>query len=69
MLGNVLEWTCTAYSERYDGSETKCENGGSQRVVRGGSWNWELGNLSSTFRYGNDPVDRAHDLGFRLAQD
>ena len=38
MSGNVWEWTCSAYSEVYDGSEKTCANDAdAKRVVRGGS--------------------------------
>ena len=41
MLGNVWEWTCSAYAKNYDGSENKCtnKNDSRSRVLRGGSWN------------------------------
>ena len=55
--GNVFEWT----DSRYDGE-------GSGRVVRGGSWNDNAGDLRSAFRFRFDS-DGANDLvGFRLAR-
>ena len=41
----------------------------SRRVIRGGSWFSDPGNLRSAGRLGGDPGDRHNDLGFRLAQD
>ncbi|OAD21378.1 Sulphatase-modifying factor domain protein [Candidatus Thiomargarita nelsonii] len=40
MVGNVLEWTCSKYEHRYQGTEQKCLKGGkaSQVVLRGGSF-------------------------------
>lgn len=37
------------------------------RVLRGGSYNVvDSGNLRVTCRYGDGPVNRSRDLGFRL---
>ncbi len=42
MLGNVWEWTCSNWRERFDGSEQHCNddtaNKQQARVLRGGSW-------------------------------
>ena len=40
MVGNVWEWTCSAYQSRYRGSEIICvdTDNYSGRVLRGGSW-------------------------------
>ncbi len=40
MVGNVWEWTCSAYQSRYRGKELTCadEDNHSGRVLRGGSW-------------------------------
>jgi formylglycine-generating enzyme required for sulfatase activity len=40
MVGNVLEWTCSKYEHRYQGTEQECLTGGkaSQVVLRGGSF-------------------------------
>lgn len=46
---------------------TKCID--DLRVIRGGPWYYELGDLRSHNRNGNTQVVRANDLGFRLAQD
>lgn len=70
MLGNVWEWTCSAYTERYDGSETTCTNNAmSRRVLRGGSWNDVPDYVRSAFRDWSDATDRDFNVGFRLAQD
>ncbi len=56
MSGNVWEW---------------CENlytiGGSDRVIRGGSWLNNAWICRSAYRNRSDPSDRFNDLGFRLA--
>jgi formylglycine-generating enzyme required for sulfatase activity len=70
MSGNVLEWTCSAYTDSYDGSEKTCTNGAStRRVIRGGSLYYETRNLRPAIRYRNTPDYRNNSLGFRLAQD
>ncbi len=71
MMGNVREWTCSAYTERgYDGSEISCiDDVTSRRVYRGGSWASEPAHVRSADRYGFDPADRDVGRGFRLLQD
>jgi len=39
---------------------------GSNRVIRGGSWNNSARNCRSAYRNGNDPGNRRNNLGFRL---
>ncbi len=39
---------------------------GSNRVIRGGSWNNDAQNLRSANRNNNDPGNRNDNLGFRL---
>lgn len=39
---------------------------GSNRVIRGGSWNNNAQNLRSGNRNNNDPGNRNNNLGFRL---
>ena len=36
--GNVWEWTCSEYEDRYNGKEMRCSNDGGLFVLRGGSW-------------------------------
>ncbi len=69
MGGNVSEWTCSAYTEGYDGSEKTCANDAGRRAVRGGSWYSEPQYARSAFRYGDYPMYRGGNFGFRLAQD
>ncbi len=68
MHGNVWEWTCSAYTEHYDGSELICNNSATdRRAVRGGSWNNNPQVLRSGDRDRSDGAN--YDLGFRLARD
>ncbi len=49
--------------------ETKGRNrGGSNRVIRGGSWNNDARNVRCAYRNRNDPANRNNNVGFRLAQ-
>jgi len=67
--GNVWEWTCSEYTDSYNGKEEYCGSGDSwQPVIRGGSWNFaawyvraaDRGRYSLVYRYGY--------VGFRLAR-
>ena len=40
---------------------------GSNRVIRGGSWNYDAANCRSAYRNTDDPTNRTNDYGFRLA--
>ena len=45
--GNVWEWTCSAYDEKYAGGEQRCATGGDGgRVLRGGSWYIQPGGVA-----------------------
>ena len=41
---------------------------GSNRVIRGGSWNNDARNARVSNRNNNDPDNRNNNLGFRLAR-
>ena len=72
MLGNVWEWTCSPWSEEYDGSEKRCESkvwGPSSRAVRGGSWVNVPRNVRSAFRQGRPPAISKLEIGFRLVRE
>ncbi len=55
--GNVWEWCVDSYDE----------SGGSNRVVRGGSWNWDTAGCRSANRHASAPTIRNPNIGFRLA--
>jgi len=68
MLGNVWEWTCSEYQDKYAGKESRCANGGSRLIFRGGGWDDIPGNVRTANR-NDDPSDyRYDDVGFRLAR-
>mgnify|MGYP001009337106 CR=1 FL=1 len=70
MLGNVWEWTCSAYAKEYDGSESKCSKKDTTDplAVRGGSWDSKPAGVRSANRGRYDPAHRTRDQGFRLAR-
>jgi formylglycine-generating enzyme required for sulfatase activity len=71
MLGNVWEWTCSAYDGAYEGGERQCAAGGNfgSRAIRGGAWHSQPRVLRSASRRGILPSQRYGGLGFRVAQE
>ena len=71
MLGNVWEWTCSAYDAGYGGAERECVDPGhpGPLVRRGGSWNSTPWDVRAAQRKKDLPLTRRDDLGFRLAHD
>jgi formylglycine-generating enzyme required for sulfatase activity len=73
MYDNVWEWTQDCWNENYIGAPT---NGSawvsgdcSQRVLRGGSWNWNAQFMKSAFRGNLNIATRSFNSGFRVARD
>ncbi len=69
-MGNIWEWTCSAYAKDYDGSEVKCDEKDTTTplAARGGSWFYKPAGVRSAYRFGDAPADRLGDQGFRLAR-
>jgi formylglycine-generating enzyme required for sulfatase activity len=72
MVGNVREWVQDCWNASYkgapgDGSAWASGDCG-QRVVRGGSWDYDRGYARVANRYGDGPTVRGSDRGFRLAR-
>ncbi|MCK6559578.1 SUMF1/EgtB/PvdO family nonheme iron enzyme [candidate division KSB1 bacterium] len=73
MLGNVWEWCADWYdSDYYDESPEENPIGpetGTQRVLRGGSWDYNPLIVRCAYRIRNSPTYRNYLMGFRCAQD
>lgn len=73
MLGNVWEWTCSKYEEKYAGNEAVCINGQIPDDVlisiRGGGWNAEPARTRAASRNWGLAWSRQANLGFRLVRD
>ena len=71
MHGNVWEWVADTYHDNYNGAPTDgsaWNSGGSDRVLRGGSWYNGPGSVRSAVRSGYDPAGRNDFIGFRVAR-
>ncbi len=72
VLGNVWEWTQDCWNESYSGApaDGSAWSSGdcSDRVLRGGSWDYEPWILRSAFRDWDSAGNRNYDNGFRVAR-
>jgi len=68
MAGNVWEWTCSVYEEKYKGEELKCagQNDSRPRVFRGGALFNQARWLRASYRDGFTRELRFFNVGFRL---
>ncbi len=71
--GNVWEWLEDCSHDNYDGAPIDGRawiTGGdcTDRVLRGGSWNFIPRNIRSAGRYGNGTATRSSDTGFRIVR-
>ncbi len=66
--GNVWEWTCSEYQNKYAGKEQQCVDRAGYFVLRGGAWNYNATWTRSAYRYYGDPTYRGNNYGFRPAR-
>jgi formylglycine-generating enzyme required for sulfatase activity/serine/threonine protein kinase len=69
ITGNVWEWTCSSYDNKYGGTEQRCarKNDAGPRVIRGGSWDNVPNNLRTAYRNWNDATSSGSNIGFRIS--
>jgi formylglycine-generating enzyme required for sulfatase activity len=70
MHGNLCEWVEDRHGSYSSAPQTDPPGPGTglRRVLRGGSWNYELRTTRSAYRFGSLPHGRYSFVGFRLAR-
>ncbi len=66
MSGNVWEWCLTDFSKPQIEAGKENLQKASERVLRGGSWEYDQWAASAVIRYHSDPGFRDDDIGFRV---
>ncbi len=69
-VGNVWEWTCSEYENKYNNKKNKCssQKSGSPRALRGGAWSDGPWYVRAAYRGRNSRGNRNFDVGLRLAR-
>ena len=69
-VGNVWEWTCSEFENKYTGIENKCisQKSGSPRALRGGAWNYRPRSVRTAYRLRDSHDTRYNNVGLRLAR-
>ena len=70
-VGNVYEWTCSEYEQKYTGREQRClskHNTTALRTIRGGSWYSNSRFARATNRYRFSRNYRDNNIGFRVVR-
>ena len=70
MAGNVWEWTSSLYQPYpYDANDGREDMSSSDdRMLRGGSWNYDANDVRSAYRNWNSPMLTVTVIGFRCAR-
>lgn len=69
MTGNVWEWVQDCYGPLQAGDDKAHQPDCSNRVIRGGSWNYGPGEVHEATRDVHAPSTRGSGLGFRVARE
>jgi len=73
MIGNLWEWTCSEYDNKYNGKEKLCleknVKNKIQFVLRGGSWGSKPYWIRSTNRHFYNPNTIHNTVGFRVVRE
>jgi formylglycine-generating enzyme required for sulfatase activity len=68
MIGNLWEWTCSEYQNKYTGTEQRCIKRAGRFAARGASWSYRAWWARSAYRFRDSPSARNGDVGVRLAR-
>jgi len=68
MSGNVYDWCLTQWRNSYSETPDDDPEGDARRVVRGGSWYYDLSVARAAFRGGGLPNFRGLSVGFRVVR-
>jgi len=67
-VGNVWEWTCSAYQKKYQGTENQCADSAISFTLRGGSWNSSAWRARAASRLNDGSLRRNKSNGFRIVK-
>ncbi len=67
-VGNVWEWTCSAYNKKYQGDETKCAQTATSFTLRGGSWDNSGWRARAASRIRTGAYGGNKSTGFRIVK-